>query len=126
VNSGGWGLHIKTEDMAKLGQFYLQKGKWQGKQLLNEAWFEEATKAHITQPPQWFPKDGNPKESDWVQGYGYQIWRCRHNAFRADGAVGQFIIVLPEKDAVVVTTANIKDMQGEINLIWKYLLPAFR
>ncbi|HNQ37619.1 MAG TPA: serine hydrolase, partial [Prolixibacteraceae bacterium] len=86
--------------------------------------FEEATKAHITQPPQWFPEDGNPRESDWVQGYGYQIWRCRHNAFRADGAVGQFIIVIPDKDAVVVTTANIQDMQGEINLIWEHLLPA--
>lgn len=126
VNCGGWGLHIKTEDMAKLGQFYLQKGKWNGKQLLNEAWFEEATKAHITQPPQWFPEDGNPLESDWVQGYGYQVWRCRHNAFRADGAVGQFIIVIPDKDAVVVTTANINDMQGEINLIWEHLLPAMK
>jgi CubicO group peptidase (beta-lactamase class C family)/predicted glycoside hydrolase/deacetylase ChbG (UPF0249 family) len=126
VNCGGWGLHIKTEDMAKLGQFYLQKGKWNGKQLLNEAWIDEATTAHITQPPQWFPKDGNPKESDWVQGYGYQLWRCRHNAFRADGAVGQFIIIIPDKDAVVVTTANIPDMQGEINLIWKYLLPAMK
>jgi CubicO group peptidase (beta-lactamase class C family) len=126
VNCGGWGLHIKTEDMAKLGQFYLQKGKWNGRQLLNEAWIDEATTAHITQPPQWFPKDGNPKESDWVQGYGYQIWRCRHNAFRADGAVGQFIIVIPDKDAVVVTTANINDMQGEINLIWEHLLPAMK
>ena len=126
VNCGGWGLHIKTEDMAKLGQFYLQTGKWNGKQLLNEAWFEEATKAHITQPPQWFPEDGNPLESDWVQGYGYQVWRCRHNAFRADGAVGQFIIVIPDKDAVVVTTANINDMQGEINLIWEHLLPAMK
>ncbi len=126
VNCGGWGLHIKTEDMAKLGQFYLQKGKWNGKQLLNQAWFEEATRAHITQPPQWFPKDGDASQSDWVQGYGYQVWRCRHNAFRADGAVGQFIIVIPEKDAVVVTTANIQDMQGEINLIWDHLLPAMK
>lgn len=126
VNCGGWGLHIKTEDMAKLGQFYLQKGEWNGKQLLNQAWFEEATRAHITQPPQWFPKDGDASQSDWVQGYGYQVWRCRHNAFRADGAVGQFIIVIPEKDAVVVTTANIQDMQGEINLIWDHLLPAMR
>jgi len=124
VNCGGWGLYIKTEDMAKLGQFYLQKGKWNGEQLLNEAWIDEATKAHINQPPQWFPKEGNPEKSDWAQGYGYQIWRCRHNAFRADGAVGQFIIVIPDKDAVVVTTANIQDMQGEINLIWKHLLPA--
>ena len=61
-----------------------------------------------------------------MQGYGYQIWRCRHNAFRADGAHGQFIIVLPEKDAVIVTTANADDMQAEINLIWEYLLPAMK
>jgi CubicO group peptidase (beta-lactamase class C family) len=111
--------------MAKLGQFFLQKGQWNGEQLLPETWFDEATKPHITQPPVWFPKNGKPKNSDWVQGYGYQMWRCRHNAYRADGANGQFIIVLPEQDAVVVTTANIQDMQGEINLIWKHLLPAF-
>jgi CubicO group peptidase (beta-lactamase class C family)/predicted glycoside hydrolase/deacetylase ChbG (UPF0249 family) len=126
VNCGGWGLQIKTEDMAKMGQFFLQKGKWNGEQLLPEAWFDEATKAHITQPPVWFPKDGKPKNSDWVQGYCYQMWRCRYNAFRADGANGQFIIVIPDKDAVVVTTANIQDMQAEINLIWKYLLPAMK
>jgi len=126
VNCGGWGLHVKTEDMAKLGQFFLQKGKWNGEQLLPEIWFEEATRAHITQPPVWFPKNGNPKNSDWVQGYGFQMWRCRHNAYRADGANGQFIIVLPDQDAVVVTTANIQDMQAEINLIWKHLLPAFK
>jgi CubicO group peptidase (beta-lactamase class C family)/predicted glycoside hydrolase/deacetylase ChbG (UPF0249 family) len=126
INTGGWGLFIKTEDMAKMGQFYLQKGKWDSKQLLPEAWFDEATKAHIIQPPVWVKPDANFKESDWVQGYGYQLWRCRNNAYRADGANGQFIIILPEKDAVIVTTANIQDMQTEINLIWKYLLPAFR
>ena len=64
------------------------------------------------------------KTSDWLQGYGYQMWRCRNNAFRADGANGQYIIVIPDKNAVVVTTANITDMQGEINLIWKHILPA--
>jgi CubicO group peptidase (beta-lactamase class C family) len=126
INTGGWGLYIKTEDMAKMGQFTLQKGKWNGKQLLPTAWFDEATAAHITQPPVWFPAGGDVKDSDWVQGYGYQLWRCRHNAFRADGANGQFIIVLPEKDAVIVTTANITDMQGEINLIWDNLLPALK
>ena len=66
----------------------------------------------------------DPATSDWLQGYGYQMWRCRHNAFRADGAYGQYIIVIPEKDAVVVTTAKIGDMQEEINLIWDNILPA--
>ncbi|NWJ53017.1 MAG: ChbG/HpnK family deacetylase [Bacteroidetes bacterium] len=125
INKGGFGLYIKTEDMARMGQFLLQKGNWNGKQLLPEAWFDEATSVKITQSPVWVPSNIKSKDSDWVQGYCYQLWRCRNNAYRADGANGQFIIVLPEKDAVVVTTANINDMQAEINLIWKYLLPAF-
>ena len=61
--------------------------------------------------------------SDWLQGYGYQMWRCRHNAYRADGANGQYIIVIPDKDAVVAMTANLQDMQAEINLVWDHLLP---
>ena len=64
------------------------------------------------------------KTSDWLQGYGYQMWRCRHNAFRADGAMGQYIIMVPEKKAVIAVTANIGDMQAELNLIWDYILPA--
>ena len=62
--------------------------------------------------------------NDWLQGYGYQMWRCRHGAFRADGAAGQYIIILPEQDAVIVTTAQCNNMAEEINLIWDYLLPA--
>jgi len=126
VNKGGWGLFIKTEDMAKMGQFMLQKGRWNEKQLLPESWFDEATSTKIMQAPVWVKPETRAENSDWMQGYGYQIWRCRHNAFRADGAHGQFIIVLPEIDAVIVTTANVDDMQAEINLIWEYLLPAMK
>ena len=61
-----------------------------------------------------------------MQGYGYQMWRCRHNAFRADGANGQYILVLPDQDAVIAVTANIGNMQGEINLIWDNILPALQ
>src|ERR1700755_1276665 len=64
--------------------------------------------------------------SDWLQGYWYQMWRCRHNAVRGDGAFGQFMIVMPEQDAVLAITAETPDMQEEINLVWKYLLPAFK
>lgn len=130
INCGGWGLYIRTEDMAKMGQFILQKGQWKGKQLLPESWINEATTSHIAsvpagvRPEELKEKGLTVKNSDWLQGYGYQMWRCRHNAVRADGANGQYIIVLPEKDAVIVTTANIGDMQAEINLIWKYILPA--
>ena len=122
INTGGWGLRVKTEDMAKLGQLYLQNGKWNHLQILLETWIKEATTAQIMQKP-----DATEEEkatSDWLQGYGYQIWRCRHNAFRADGAFGQFIIVMPEQDAVVAITANVNNMQNEIDLVWDHLLPA--
>ena len=124
VNIGGWGLYMRTEDMAKMGQFILQKGKWNDKQLLPASWIEDASTAFTKQAPQWNTDPTKWKESDWVQGYGYQMWICRHNAFRADGKDGQFIIMVPEKDAVIITTANISDMQSELNLIWKYILPA--
>lgn len=124
INTGGWGLRIKSEDMAKFGQLYLQKGKWKGKQILPEEWIEEATTSKIEQNPTWVPAGTEKDSSDWLQGYGYQFWRCRNNAYRADGAYGQFIIVMPEKDAVVVLTSEAPDMQDEINLVWKYLLPA--
>ena len=130
INCGGWGLYIRTEDMAKMGQFILQKGQWKGKQLLPESWINEATTSHIAsvpagvRPEELKEKGLTVKNSDWLQGYGYQMWRCRHDAIRADGANGQYIIILPEKDVVIVTTAHIGDMQAEINLIWKYILPA--
>ena len=60
--------------------------------------------------------------SDWLQGYGDQMWRCRHKAGRADGARGQFSILLPENDTVIVLTAEQDDMQAEINLVWDYFL----
>ncbi|MDR1557262.1 MAG: ChbG/HpnK family deacetylase [Tannerellaceae bacterium] len=129
INTGGWGLYLKTEDLAKMGLFILQKGKWNDRQLLPEAWFDEATASHIASLPAGRrPEQINrkTKEIDWLQGYGYQMWRSRHNSFRADGANGQYILILPEKDAVIVTTANISDMQSELNLIWKYLFPALK
>lgn len=122
INTGGWGLRLKTEDLAKLGQFYLQKGEWNGKQLLSKKWVEEATTFKIDQAPG--VAQSKRDSSDWMQGYCYQFWRCRHNAFRADGAFGQYIIVMPEQDVVIAITSETSDMQGELNLIWKYLLPS--
>lgn len=129
VNTGGWGLYIKTEDMAKMGQFILQKGNWQGKQLLSEKWFEDASSAKVASLPAGVTPEQLTEQNrngDWVQGYGYQMWRCRPDTFRADGANGQFIIMIPDKDAVIVTTAHIGDMQVELDLIWQYLLPALK
>jgi CubicO group peptidase (beta-lactamase class C family) len=121
INTGGWGLRLRTEDMAKFGQFYLQKGHWNGKQLLPASWIEEATSFKIDQAPD-MPKE-KKDSSDWTQGYCYQFWRCRYHAFRADGAYGQFVIVMPGEDAVIAITAESSDMPGELNMVWKYLLP---
>jgi CubicO group peptidase (beta-lactamase class C family)/predicted glycoside hydrolase/deacetylase ChbG (UPF0249 family) len=129
INTGGWGLSVKTEDMAKLGLLILQKGLWNGKRLLPEAWFDEATRSHIESLPAGTRRENlkmKPQDSDWLQGYGYQMWRSRHQSFRADGAQGQYILVLPEKNAVIAITAQIGDMQAELNLVWKYLLPALK
>jgi CubicO group peptidase (beta-lactamase class C family) len=114
---GGWGLKICTEDIAKFGQLYLQKGKWNGKQLIAAAWVEQATSKQVS--------NGSDPSKDWDQGYGFQFWRCRHGAFRGDGANGQFCIVIPDQDAVIAITADTRDMQAELNVIWDKLLPAF-
>ena len=118
ITAGGYGLSIRTEDIARFGQLYLQKGKWAGKQLVPEEWVEAATARQTS-------NGSNPK-SDWDQGYGYQFWRCRHGAYRGDGAFGQYCIVFPEQDAVLVITSGVKDMQSVLNLVWDKLLPAMK
>jgi CubicO group peptidase (beta-lactamase class C family) len=123
IQVGGWGIRVKTEDMAKFGQLFLQKGKWNGKQILPESWIEEASTMKILQE-----LDASPEKiasNDWIQGYAYQMWRSRHNSYRADGAFGQFILILPELDAVIILTSETNDLQGLIDLVWKNLLPAF-
>ena len=132
INCGGWGLYLKTEDLAKMGQLLLQGGKWNGKQILSAEYVAEATRAQVPCQPSWIRADRiaesglTPENSDWVLGYGYQVWRCRHNAYRADGAGGQYIIVIPDKDAVVINTASLQDMQAELNLVWDYILPSLK
>ncbi len=116
ISTGGFGLSVKTEDIARFGQLYLQKGLWQVKQIVPAAWVEEATSFQVS--------NGDNAASDWNQGYGYQFWRCLHNAYRGDGAFGQYCIVMPEQDAVLVITGGIADMQPPLNLVWDILLPA--
>ena len=116
ISLGGYGLNIRTEDIAKFGQLYLQKGMWHGKQLVPASWIETATGRQTS-------NGSNPK-SDWEQGYGFQFWRSRNGAYRGDGAFGQYAIVMPEQDAVISITSGTRDMQGVLNLIWEKLLPA--
>lgn len=118
ITAGGIGLSAKTEDIARFGQLYLQKGMWQGVQLLPEAWVMEATAYQIS--------NGEAGPSDWTQGYGYQFWRCRHGAYRGDGVFGQYCVVMPEQEAVLAITGgmDVFDMQRPLDLLWEILLPA--
>lgn len=118
ISVGGYGLMGRTEDIARFGQLYLQKGMWQGKQLIPAAWVDEATTLQTS-------NGSNPK-SDWDQGYCYQFWRSRHHAYRGDGAFGQYCVVMPDQDAVVAITGGVRDMQAVMNLIWGKLLPAMQ
>jgi CubicO group peptidase (beta-lactamase class C family) len=123
ISAGGWGMRIKTRDMARLGQFYLQEGRWNGQQLLSKDWIKAATSLQIYQQREPLSLE-EELHGEWVQGYGYQIWRCTNNAYRADGANGQLVIVMPEQDAVVIITENTTDAQQTIRLVFEHLLPA--
>jgi CubicO group peptidase (beta-lactamase class C family) len=125
INTGGWGLRLKTEDLAKFGQFYLQKGKWNGKQLLPKKWVEEATSLKRYQRPEMTQSKRDSSRDD-VQGYCYQFWRARHNSYMANGANGQFVLIMPDKDAVIIFTADSPDMFGELDMVWKYLFPGIQ
>jgi hypothetical protein len=115
---GFTGLHARTEDVAKLGELYLRHGRWEGRQLLPESWAAEATRKHVDNAGL------QPGKPDWEQGYGYQFWMARHG-YRGDGAFGQFCVVLPEHDAVLVTTGGTEDMQAVLDAVWTHLLPGF-
>ena len=116
ISLGGYGLSIRTEDIARFGQLYLQKGQWHDQPLVPASWIAAATSRQTS-------NGSNPK-SEWDQGYGYQFWRCRHGAFRGDGAFGQYCIVMPEQDAVVAITSGVRNMQAVLDLVWDKLLPA--
>ncbi len=119
VNSGGWGLYLSSDSIARFGQCLLQKGVWEGKQVLPPEWLKKATVAQIDN------SNGNPDpENEWHQGYGYQFWRTRGNRFRGDGAFGQLCMISPDLDMAVAVTAGVEDMGKEMRLMHEYLFPA--
>jgi hypothetical protein len=119
LNAASGGLRVKTEDIAKLGQLYLQKGKWKGQQILSEKWIEEATRKQTD-------NSNHSKTPDNIQGYGYQFWRSQPKGiYRGEGAYGQFCIVMPEQDVVLAATTQSWESQKSLTLIWETLLPIF-
>jgi CubicO group peptidase (beta-lactamase class C family) len=118
INTGGFGLQVRTEDIAKFGQLCLQKGMWDGKQLVPTAWVEAATSKQIDNAPH--------QNLDWAQGYGYQFWRGRHGSYRGDGAFGQYCIVVPARDLVIAVTSGTDSMQLLPDLVWDVILPGLR
>lgn len=111
------GLFARTEDVAKLGLLYLQRGRWGDTQLLPAAYVDLATSRLVDTAAQ-------QDKVDWQQGYGLQFWRARHG-YRGDGAFGQFCVVLPEHDVVVATTGGTEAMQEVLDHLWTQLLPGF-
>lgn len=104
IEKGGWGLYLHTVDMAKLGQLYLQNGRWtvngEVKQLIPEDWVKISTK--IQTPT---------REIDHADGYGYQIWNFAANgAYQYNGVFGQYVIVLPERDMVIAITSGSQNL----------------
>ena len=126
IPCGGWGMNMTTRELARFGQLYLDRGAWDGEHILSPSWVDLATARHTWSG--WI-NIGAKKigaGNDWEQGYGFQFWRCRHGAYRADGASGQLTVVLPKEDMVVSVHAGLDDMQQELNLIWDNLLPGVK
>ena len=110
INTGGWGLHIQSESLAKFGLLLLNRGMWEGKQLLPASWVEQMMSKQM--------ETGG-------DGYGYQMWLCEYpGAVRADGALGQYVLIIPDKDMVVVITeCTLIDGRTQRRLVWNRLLP---
>lgn len=114
INFGASHLRLTTEDMAKFGQFYLQKGIWKGKQLLNQDYIHTATTKQIS--------NGN-SDGSWSYGYGYQFWLNPPGGFRADGAFGQYSMVFPEQNAVVAINSESLGKVETMSIVWNVLWP---
>jgi hypothetical protein len=122
INTAAYGLRIKTEDIAKLGTLYLQNGMWKGKWVLNADWVYKATTYKVSNAL----LRGTDKSPDWHQGYGYHFWRCQHNFFRGDGAMGQYCLVSRDLNTVIVITAETANMQSILDAVWDNLLPGIK
>ena len=127
ISFGGAGLRLKTEDIAKFSQLYLQKGVWKGKRILSEKWIEEATSFQIANDDTGTPT--KKEDDDIKQGYGYQFWMSRpiaQGAYRSEGAFCQYSIVMSKQDAVVAINAEGISTKRVMDLVWGILLPSMK
>jgi CubicO group peptidase (beta-lactamase class C family) len=117
---GGSGMQCSIYDLARFGLFLLNKGQWEGRQLLSASYIEEAASPLIdNRVTSWCP--------ELQFGYGYQIWRTRHNGFCAWGMGSQLALCLPEKDTLLVTTGDTQSIAGDANPLldafWRHIYP---
>ena len=126
IPCGGWGMNMTTRELARFGQLYLNRGDWDGKRVLSSDWVSLATTRQTWSGWQNVGVKALGEGTDWEQGYGFQFWRCRHGAYRADGAGGQYTVVIPEKDMVGSAHAGLGDFPKELDLIWDNLLPVLK
>jgi CubicO group peptidase (beta-lactamase class C family) len=115
INLTDGGLAITTEELAKFGLFYLQRGQWNGQQLVSEQWATDATAKQIST---------GADNGNWNFGYGYQFWRSPVG-FRADGSLGQFSFVVPDQDLVLAITSATSNNGGTsraMDIVFRYLV----
>lgn len=113
---GFTGARLRTDDLLALTQLWLDRGSAGGRQVVPQTWVDEASTPFL-------PIEQVDEASDWAQGYGQSFWIARHG-YRADGACGQYGIVLPEQRLAVAITSELVDMQELLDLLWQHLLPA--
>ncbi len=122
---GGGGMYATTEDNLRLLKLYADGGVWNGERILAEDYVARAT---TLQNESWTEERVNPPAKDNFVGYGYQIWMCRpQGVYRADGAMGQFTIVIPDRDMIIAITENAAGSTGGVapqqtlDYMWEFL-----
>ena len=112
---GAGGLQLNVSELAKLGLLYLQKGWWNGEQLIPVSWVEEATRSHIV---------SNEGDSEIGTDYGFLFWMMPDGMYRADGKYGQYCVVIPKKNAVVaINSMQLQDEKKVLRAAVRTVLP---
>lgn len=131
INTGGWGLQVTTQDMARIGIILLNEGEWNGKRIVPKKWIKQMMRYQTESCPREIPFKNIVQsglydyENDWIQGFGYQMWHSRLQEFvRAEDNRGKLLLVMPKYDAVVAIDMESKDVQTELNLAFHHISPA--